>query len=235
MNRSEPIGHLVAEKPARSWVFERLGIDYCCGGRQPLDKACAEHGLDPADVMLALDSCDKSPSTDHDWFHDSLTQLADHIESTHHAYLKHELPRLSAFIAKVAVAHGKAHPELAQLCDTFENFRQELEMHMHKEEAILFPICRQMEASSTSPAFHCGSIRNPIRVMESEHDHAGSALQAFRQLTNGYKPPEGVCHSYHEMLSGLQLLEADMHQHVHEENNILFPRAIELEEKRASN
>lgn len=225
------VGQLVAEKPARSRVFERLGIDYCCGGKKSLDTVCAEKGLNPQDVMRDLDACEVSISDARDWLHASLGELADHIEKTHHALMKRELPRMAELIARVARVHGSQHPEIVKVEEIFHHFRAELEQHMQKEEQILFPICRQLESATSLPAFHCGSICNPIRVMESEHNDAGAAMRAFRQLTNGYTLPEGVCRSYQAMLAGLADIESDMHQHVHKENNILFPRAIDLETK----
>jgi regulator of cell morphogenesis and NO signaling len=224
------VGQLVAENPARSRVFERLGIDYCCGGKRTLDTVCAEKGLNPQEVLRELNSCVQSGnSNERDWLHASLTELADNIEQTHHAFLKSELPRLAELIAKVAKVHGAAHPEIVKVHEIFQQFRAELEQHMQKEELILFPICRQLTAATSLPGFHCGSICNPIRVMELEHEAAGTALHAFRQLTNDYALPDGVCRSYQAMLAGLADIESDMHQHVHKENNVLFPRAIELE------
>ncbi len=228
----ETVGQLVAEIPARSRVFERLGIDYCCGGKRPLNTVCAEKGLNPRDVVRELETCEGAQQTSqHDWIHASLTALANHIEMTHHAFLKVELPRVSALLAKVAKVHGAEHPELKKVEVVFHHFRAELEQHMTKEEQILFPMCRQLESASVAPGFHCGSISNPIRVMEAEHDAAGEAMGAFRKLTNDYKPPKDACGSYLAMLEGLEHIESDMHQHVHKENNILFPRARTLEEK----
>jgi regulator of cell morphogenesis and NO signaling len=234
MNTQETVGQLVAEKIARAAVFERLGIDYCCGGKLSLNKACAEKGLNPDDVIRELELCENQiTDMTQDWLHASLTDLANHIEKTHHAYLKRELPRLSALISKVAKVHGAEHPEIIKVNQIFQDLAAEMDMHMRKEEHILFPFCRQLESATTMPQFHCGSIANPIFVMEHEHEQAGHALQAFNTLTNGYKVPAGVCRSYEAMLAGLAQLEADMHQHVHKENNILFPRAKALEEKLA--
>lgn len=147
--------------------------------------------------------------------------------------MKRELPRVAELIAKVAQVHGSQHPEIIKVDEIFRDFRAELEHHMQKEEMILFPLCRQLESDSSLPSFHCGSVGNPIHVMESEHANAGAAMQAFRKLTDtdDYKLPEGVCRSYQAMLDGLAQIESDMHQHVHKENNILFPRSIELETK----
>jgi regulator of cell morphogenesis and NO signaling len=225
-----PVGRLVAERPARSRVFERLGIDYCCGGKLPLADACVRRGFDPADVLRDLEACDAGAVGDEtDWGEASLTALADHIEAVHHAYLREAFPRLATLVEKVAHAHGERHPELLDLRSVFRAFRVELETHMAKEETVLFPLCRALEAGSRRASFHCGTINNPIRVMEWEHDRAGEALAAMRALTHDFAPPDDACNTYRALLDGLAELEADMHQHVHKENNILFPRASAVE------
>jgi regulator of cell morphogenesis and NO signaling len=156
----------------------------------------------------------------------SLTQLADHIEQTHHQYLKRELPRLSPLVEKIAAKHGPTNENLVQLSQVFAAFREELESHMVKEERILFPLIRQIDANATSAGgFHCGSIDNPIRVMELEHQHAGDAMEQMRELTDGYTAPADACNTYRAVMQSLAEIETDMHQHVHKENNVLFPRA----------
>ena len=231
MSLTTTVGELVVQRPSRARVFERFGIDYCCGGKLPLAAACAEKGIDPQALLAALDQQAASASTtaDRDWSAASVTELADHIERTHHAYLKRELPRLEQMTARVADRHGERHPELRKLREVFAAFKPDLEAHMVKEERILFPICRALDRAVDAPAFHCGSVRNPVAVMVAEHDHAGEDLREMRELTGGYVPPEGACNTYRAMLAGLAELEADMHQHVHLENNLLFPRAIAAE------
>jgi regulator of cell morphogenesis and NO signaling len=226
-----PVGRLVAERPCRARVFERLGIDYCCGGKKPLGEACAGLGLDPAVVLRELERTDAQDLVEGelDWSTATLTDLVDHIEAVHHAYLREALPRLTSLVEKVAGIHGGHHPELSKLRWVFLGFRDEIEAHMTKEEHVLFPMCRALEVASVPPRFHCGTIRNPIRAMELEHDDAGSALAAMRTLTHGFTPPPDACNTFRAMLHGLAELEADMHLHVHEENNILFPRASAIE------
>jgi regulator of cell morphogenesis and NO signaling len=230
-NVDTTVGQLVSESPARARVFEQLGIDYCCGGKRPLAAVCAEKGLAVDSVVARLAAAAQGSSGEADWTRRSMTALADHIEATHHTYLKSELPRLSARVQKVVNAHGTRHPELAQVQQVFEQLRDELTSHMMKEERILFPAIRAIEAGDGAAASHCGSIRNPIHVMESEHDGAGDALARLRTLTSDYVVPEGACNTYLATLHALEELERDMHQHVHKENNILFPRAIAAEEK----
>lgn len=218
------VGEWVAERPARSRTFEQIGIDYCCGGKRSLDEACRRRGLDPEQVASTLreDAVD-SEDAETDWRQQPLSALCDHIETTHHAFLRDELPRLGDLAHKVAGAHGERHPEYVTLYKQFGPFRGELEMHMAKEERILFPAIRGLEDGAGS-AFHCGDLSAPIQVMEMEHDAAGEFLRKFAELTQGYTPPEDACGSLLALLDGLATLEADLHLHIHKENNILFPR-----------
>jgi regulator of cell morphogenesis and NO signaling len=159
----------------------------------------------------------------------SLTELVDHIEQTHHAYLHEELPRLAAMTKKVAARHGGCDPRLVKLQETFQTMAQELWQHMAKEEQCLFPLIRQMEASDRAPSLHRATLAHPICQMEFEHDDAGAALEQLRELTDGFEPPEWACKTYRALLAGLAYLERDMHSHVHKENNVLFPRTLKLE------
>ena len=223
------VGELVTERPGRSRIFERLGIDYCCGGKKTLGAACRERGLDIGRVVADLaEDAPSAPGTD--WAKASLGDLVDHILDRHHAYLRGELPRLAGMSAKVCGVHGERHPELRRVDGTFGRLRAELEMHMAKEERVLFPMIRELEASSVRPVFHCGSLANPLRVMEAEHDAAGEALAEMRELTGGYSVPPDGCNTYRVLMDGLASLERDLHEHIHEENNILFPRALAREE-----
>lgn len=234
LNAQMTIGDIVRDRPARATVFEHLGIDYCCGGKKPLAEACAKRGIDPAQVLDALSKVDGVAPSGPDPAKMSLAELSTHIEQVHHGYLKRELPRLGQIIHKVASVHGGHRPELHEVHEIFVGFRDELEQHMVKEEQVLFPMIRQLEAAATAPSFHCGSLRNPIRVMEHEHDSAGDALARMRELTDGFTPPPEACNTYRVMLDSLAYLERDMHQHVHKENNILFPAAAKLEAQRAA-
>ena len=226
------IGQLVTERPGRARVFEAFGIDYCCGGKKPLAQAIREKGLDQGTVLRILKTFDEqTPSDERDWSISGLTALADHIEQTHHAYLKNELPRLEYLVNKVASRHGPQAPHLVELASVFAAFKLELESHMQKEEAVLFPICRQMDNASGPQRFHCGSVENPIAVMVREHEDAGDALKRMRELTNDYTPPAEACNTYRALFDSLRELEQDMHRHVHKENSILFPKAVQLEQK----
>lgn len=228
------VGEWVARHPQTSRLFESLQIDYCCGGGKPLAQACQDRQLNPQQVVLQLEQAvqceDVEPAED--WLHAPLATLCDHIEQTHHAYLHTELPRLAQMIAKLVAVHGQAHPELSQLEHVFAELRGELEPHMFKEERVLFPAIRQLEQSDDKPVFPFGTLANPIRVMLGDHDDAGAALSQIRQVTNEFDVPEDACNTYRATLDGLAQLEADLHQHIHKENNILFPRAQALEAAR---
>jgi regulator of cell morphogenesis and NO signaling len=231
VNGESLVGQLVSERPGRARLFENLGIDYCCGGGRSLVEACRARDLDLASVLAVLRAIDHEPQTDErDWTRASLSELCDHIEQTHHAYLKQELPRLEQCLTRIAGKHGPGDPRLVELLRVYRGFRAELEHHAMKEEQILFPLIRRLEAGADPSTFHCGSVNNPIRVMEMEHDHAGDALKQMRELTDGYQAPPGACNTYRATMDALGQLEQDMHRHVHKENSILFPRAAEAEQ-----
>lgn len=228
------VGQLVADRPARARIFETFGIDYCCGGKRPLGHAIAEKGLDAKAVLGILDAFDEQvPAAERNWSTATLTELSDHIEQTHHAYLKSELPRAEYLVDKVAHRHGGRAPQLVELARVFGAFKAELESHMRKEEVVLFPICRQLDSARGPLRSHCGSVENPIAVMMREHDDAGAALARMRELTNDFTPPSDACNTYRALFDSLRQLEQDMHRHVHKENSILFPKAAEAEAKLA--
>jgi regulator of cell morphogenesis and NO signaling len=230
------VGQLVSERPQRARLFDRLGIDYCCGGRTPLGQACAEKGLDVQEVLNELETSEpeaQAPDAAHEGFDPSMTtmcELIDHIVSRHHAYLRWKLPYLETLADEVVAAHGARHPELVEARDTLASLKEELTLHMLKEENILFLMIAQLEEAREAPYFHCGSITNPVRVMEYEHADAGTALARLRGMTGGYTPPADACARYRVFFDGLAELEADLHLHIHEENNILFPRACAAED-----
>jgi regulator of cell morphogenesis and NO signaling len=243
-----PVGTLVVEGPHRSRLLEERGIDYCCGGRRTLEQACRERGLRAAEVAAELLREDETrdrmpePLPGTDWSRAPLTELCAHIERTHHDYLRAALPRIASLTEKVAAAHGSADCRLVSLHTHFAHFRAELEAHTRKEETVLFPWIRSLEAVEPDggPTFGaccctvCGDVAEPIQVMLAEHDDAGAALRRMRALTDDFTPPPYACNTYRALLAALTELEADMHQHVHKENNILFPRALELQAARFS-
>jgi regulator of cell morphogenesis and NO signaling len=224
------VGELVVERPSRARVFEKIGIDYCCGGKKPLQQVCRERNLDYAAVVAELDKDQSAPVTgERNWASASLTDLCDHIELTHHDYLKQELPRLEFLTTKVASRHGDKRPELIEVQRVFAELKAEMDLHMMKEERVLFPLCRQLDVAEELPAMHCGSVANPVEVMIREHEHAGDALARIRALTDNYTCPSDACNTYRALFDALEHLEHDMHEHVHKENNILFPKAVRLE------
>jgi regulator of cell morphogenesis and NO signaling len=226
----QTVGAIVASRPALSRVFEAAGIDYCCGGKKTLASACREKGLDVNSIIAALEPNDvEGEESFVDAASMSLAELADHIEQTHHAYLRNELPRLMKLTQKVATVHGNNDRRLQSVHEALVAFASELSSHMMKEEMILFPFIRRLEASNSPVEFHCGSVANPIRQMEHEHQDAGDALAKLRELTDDYTPPDWACNTYRAMLDALAQLERDMHQHVHKEDNVLFPKALERE------
>ena len=225
------VGKIVTQQPRVARVFEELQIDYCCRGATTLSEVCRIQGLDIGKVIKAVEQVKDSaePADETCWNEVSLTELADHIVETHHEFLKSELPRISVLVEKVLNAHGQKRPELEKVMQTFNLMRQELESHMFKEENILFPAIRMIDSQSGSHSFPFGSVANPIGMMEHEHDDAGNALRQLRELTDGYTPPDGACPTYRVMLESLEVLERDLHLHIHKENNILFPGAQKLE------
>lgn len=229
------VGELVAERPSRSRIFENWGIDYCCKGKQRLVDSCATRSVDLQAVLHDLSEEASEVSDDQtDWTQASLSALASHITTTHHAFLREALPRLSALTAKVRDAHARRHPELAEVARVFAAFRAEMEAHTHEEEEILFPAINHLERDDVTTVIPGGSVRELIQVMEQEHESAGAALETLRRLTNGYAVPEGACPTYRAMLDALARLETDTHRHVHKENSILFPRAEAREAERSA-
>ncbi len=227
---SRTVRELAVEIPNATRVFEKLGIDYCCGGQKPLEEACASANLSLDRVLAALEQGVESSlaPASRDWNSAPLPELVDHIVNKHHAYVKSEIPRLTALLAKVVGVHGKNHPELEQVRSSFAELAAELNGHLQKEEMILFPYVKKMASGASEPSCF-GTVQNPIRMMMFEHDNAGAKLREMREATRNYTLPADSCFSYGTLFSALVEFEADLHQHIHLENNILFPRAIALE------
>ena len=219
-----PVGQIVAAQPLLAKIFEKYNIDYCCGGKLALGVFCAKQGLDAQALIAELEAAlAASPAPERDWTVERLESLVGHIVEAHHGFLRTALPRLAELSEKVARVHGDVHPELHEIAAIYAGFNAELTQHMEKEEQILFPaIIRLEQGVERFP------VNNPIRVMEAEHDSAGRDLERMNALSQGYTPPEDACNSYRAFFAGLAELELDMFQHIHKENNILFPRAIAL-------
>ncbi|QDU44772.1 Iron-sulfur cluster repair protein YtfE [Symmachiella dynata] len=232
LNLTDSVGQWVTEHPATSRVFEQHRIDYCCGGGRPLKEACRMGQIDAQAVLeklldvIASDAGEDA--SENDFASKSLADMCDSIEATHHEYLKRELPRLTQLVDKVVSVHGSQHAWLERMGTSFQQLRDELVPHMLKEEQILFPAIRTIEQSRALPSFPFGSVDNPIRMMEHEHDIAGQALRDIRAASSDFTLPDGGCNTFRAMLDGLRELEADLHRHIHKENNVLFPRASQL-------
>lgn len=231
---TQTVREIALENPASVRVFEKFGIDYCCGGRKPLENACAEKGLAIENVIAILNAA--APTTSsvaEDWATAPLERLCEHIVSVHHAYVRRELPRLKQLAGKVVARHGKTRVELVQIQGTLGNLDEDLVQHLGKEEGALFPYIVRLERALASggarPQAHFATVAMPITMMTQEHDAVGAMTAEMRRLSQDFQLPEGACPTYHAFYDGLREFEQDLHQHIHLENNILFPRALDME------
>jgi regulator of cell morphogenesis and NO signaling len=228
------IGEIVAADYRAADIFERHGLDFCCRGSRSLEDACREGGARTDEVLAELDALDAAPPGQSPRFNEwGLTVLIDHIVGTHHTYVKRALPQLLAHSRKIAQVHGATHQELTRVAQLVEDVANEMTSHMMKEEQILFPyivaLADAQAAGRPAPIAPFGTVANPIRMMEAEHESAGNALFEIRELTDGYAVPADACGTYTVCLKELEAFEQDLHLHVHLENNILFPKAAALE------
>lgn len=231
----QTVGDLVIQHPQLRSRLEQLGIDYCCGGKKPLVEAVQEAGLVWTTVLsdLHTELNREQNGLETDWNSVSLTVLANHIEKKHHTFMKEQLPRLDTLLARVQKAHGAKHGALLnELRRVFVSLRQEMEPHLIKEEQIIFPAIREIDAfvsgSELRPADDYGGIVHQILLMEREHVSAGNLLTEMRRLTGGYRLPGDACQSFTALYDGLRALESDLHEHIHLENNILFRKSVML-------
>jgi regulator of cell morphogenesis and NO signaling len=224
------VADIATAAPATIRVFQQHRIDFCCGGKVPLSQACAAKGLSTDRLLGELRTATAPASVQRNWSEEPLSTLVQHIQERYHAHLREELPRLDAMLAKVVSRHGDHLPGvLLPLQQTFLGLQLELLAHMLKEDRVLFPLIEALGDDSVPLASDAAAaLLAPITVMEAEHAGAGAALARMRQLTGGYAPPEWACPTFRGLYFGLSQLEADMHLHVHLENNILFPRAVWL-------
>jgi regulator of cell morphogenesis and NO signaling len=223
--RPRTVGQWVARFPQSAKVFEARGIDYCCGGKLSLKDVCVQSGLDPAVLNSDLEDALKNPGPARttDWKNAALKDLADHIEKSHHAFIRSERPRLTVLAQKVAQVHGLRHPELAELAVTVDQVFRELEPHLEKEEKDIFPACRNGSDREGQDGPDSAFV-SAVNDLEVEHIEVGRLLAGIRKLTAGYRPPQDACNSYLALFHGLERFEADLHEHIHLENNILLPR-----------
>ncbi len=228
-----PVGDIAAKMPSSTRIFQKFKIDYCCGGKMPLEDACSRAGVG-IDVLLGeLEELQKGPE-ERNWSEAPLNELSDYIVRKHHVYTREETEALVVLANKVERVHGPNHEEVIEVAAIVRELQTELYEHMMKEEQILFPFVSQLEhqisvgSAVSQPGF--GTVQNPIRMMISEHDQAAEMLRRLREITSDYTLPEGACMSFQALYFRLQELEADLHQHIHLENNVYFPRAVELEQ-----
>ena len=235
---TKTVRELATENPAATRVFENFGIDYCCGGNQSLEQACQKANLSIDQVLDSLEMAEetaRATQATRDWNNEPLSELIAHIKNTHHKFTREEVVRLSALLDKVCKVHGKNHPEVLEIRAVFAELAQELTTHLMKEEMVLFPYITRLEEAvvENEPVIPApfGTVQNPVAMMEHEHDSAGNALRAMRKASSDYSAPEDACFSYRTLYSALAAFETDLHQHIHLENNILFPRAIAMESR----
>ena len=235
LSANQTVREIAVDNPDTVRIFESLGIDYCCGGHHSLKDACALASVPVEEVLQRLAAAapvagseDMSP-----WREATLHAITDHIVESHHGYVRRETPRLQGLIEKVRDRHDQSHPELRAIEQMFNAMSEELRTHMLKEEQILFPHMQRLEAAvregRPAPRPPFGTVANPIAKMMAEHDNAGELLKQMRSASRGYTLPDGACPTYAALYRGLEEFEQDLHTHVHLENNILFPRAVELE------
>ena len=233
---NQTVREIAIEHPTTVRVFESLGIDYCCGGKRTLNDACGRAGVPVQRALDLLAAVEEGPSVDvTNWTGASPGELIGHIVGRHHSYVRNKSPRLIIMLEKVVSRHGQEHPELASIRDLFGALTQELSAHMLKEESILFPYLEQMESAvsrgAAPPRAIFDSVEMPISRMLADHDDAGELLAEMRKLSSGYRVPDSACPTYRALYHGLEEFERDLHHHVHLENNILFPRALHLEQR----
>jgi regulator of cell morphogenesis and NO signaling len=229
------IGELVAEDYRKAGVFKKYGLDFCCGGGKSIHEACEKKGINEAELIEAIRALDAQPKGSQQNFKDwEADFLADYIVNIHHVYVRENIPLILQFAQKAAKVHGHAHPELIEIEKRFRMLSDELSDHMQKEEMILFPYVKKLSQSGKMdepfkfPSF--GTVVNPIGMMEHEHVIAGELLEQIRELSNAFTPPEYACNTWKVLYAHLADFENDLHTHIHLENNILFPKAVQLED-----
>ncbi|POY35166.1 iron-sulfur cluster repair di-iron protein [Solitalea longa] len=231
----DTIGELVAKDFRKAEVFKKFGIDFCCGGKKSVKQVCTDKGIDYNELETALKNIEKTETQSENFDKWSLDFLAEYIINKHHTYVKESSPLLLEFAEKVARVHGAHHPENIEIFEKVQALTCEMGTHMLKEERVLFPYIQglaklQKEGKAASPPTF-GTVQNPVNMMEMEHDSAGDLMKAIRELSNNYTPPAEACNTYRVLYAKLEEFENDLHRHIHLENNLLFPKAIELEKE----
>ncbi|HET8887192.1 MAG TPA: iron-sulfur cluster repair di-iron protein [Salinimicrobium sp.] len=232
---TKTVAELVTENIKRAQVFKKYGIDFCCQGGISVEKAAEKYNVDYNKLKDELANVEFNITRATDYDNWKLDFLTDHILNVHHAYVEENLPILKQYAEKVHRVHGHHYPELLEIKNIFNELAGDFAAHCKKEELILFPFIKKMvaaeKAGESLPQAHFGSVDNPIKMMEVDHEETGEAMRQIAKLSNNYTPPSGACNTYRAFFALLDEFEQDLHQHVHLENNILFRKSLELEKK----
>ncbi|MBK8640750.1 MAG: iron-sulfur cluster repair di-iron protein [Saprospiraceae bacterium] len=240
MKENQIIGELVARDYRTASVFKKYSIDFCCQGNRTIEEACEKKNSDTKKVLedlVAMMEAKSESTTDYQSW--PLDLLADYIEKKHHRYVQEKTLEIQPYLDKICKVHGERHPELLEIKEEFNASAGELAAHMKKEELILFPFIRKMTKAKLEntkvDAAHFGTVKNPIQMMMNEHTVEGNRFMKIEELSNNYTPPLDACNTYRVSFALLKEFEQDLHLHIHLENNILFPRAIEIEKELIQN
>lgn len=234
IENTKTIGEIVANDYRTAGIFSKLGIDFCCKGNRTVKQVCEKQNINEDELIDELQTLEKSSSESIDYTSWPLDLLVDYIEKKHHRYVEEKIPVLMAFLEKLTKVHGKNHPELFEIYDLFRASAGDLTKHLKKEELILFPFIKKMTEAKLinneldEPFF--GTVENPISMMKHEHETEGDRFAKISELSNSYTPPADACNTYKVTFSMLKEFEEDLHKHIHLENNILFPKAIKMQE-----
>lgn len=233
---NESVRDVVISNPAAASVFEEFHIDYCCNGHKSLAAACSAAGVDPSSILRKIASLTTGQTQIKHRFAEYLNanELIDHIVSIHHTFTRDAVGRLDILLEDVLHHHGRNHPELREIARLYDELKDELTMHMQKEEFVLFPYVKELHQRHESRwpmSFHWfGTIQTSVRQLMNEHDSAGSLLRAIRRVANDFQTPADACFRFNALYAGLQELESDLHRHIHLENNVLFPPTVKMEQ-----
>lgn len=230
------VGQIVAEDYRTAQVFRSFGLDFCCGGNKSVEEACSRKGVDLNEVNAALEGLNNTGSNQSNYNEWSLDFLIDYIVNNHHSFVRSKLPEIEFYANKVAKVHGERHPELVEIYQLFMKLKDEITDHLNKEEQILFPYVKELveaeeENYTLADRPHFGTAANPVAMMEAEHEEAGGIMEQIEELSNNFTPPEDACATCRVLFQNLEGFQDDLHKHVHLENNILFPKALNLEKK----
>lgn len=235
IQKDSKIGEVVAQNFHTALIFEKHGLDFCCGGKKSIFEACEEKGIESENLITEIQRADESDSSHMHFDRWEIDFLVDYIINNHHSYVTTAIPTIEHHLQKVISAHAEKHSEVVIIAAIFDGLKEELLAHLQKEEKMLFPYIRKMFIASKNdfelsyPPF--GTVENPVQVMEHEHENAGKAMVNIRRLSNDYTPPSDACSTFRVLYNELKEFEDDLHTHVHLENNILFPKAVELEKE----